>query len=308
MTPKQLLRFGIILVVLAALWALLPRLTRKKPPRTLLSPEDRSKVSRVIFRSLGQEIEILQEESGWRMLRPWSYAADGVEIQELLGRLTQSEYRTLITEKQEKYPLFEVTPSSGIRLQLYTSLQPKSQPVLDILFGKGGSDTDSLFARPSESSRVYEVSGLERRLLERKPQELLYSVLFSISKADIRKIEIQRAQEKLLFQRKQEAWSLNGVALSSQTVSSQLEPVLTALVTLQADQMIPPEEASAIQKNLKKPVLQIAVAGAQKMESLRVAGPEDSGQHLVQKEGAPFLFQLNSWKLEPFQKKKKDYL
>ena len=311
MHPQLLKRLAAVLI---GLWILLTGLTilsRRKPQApTLLSKE--AKPVKVEISSAKQSLLFVQKERDWRMEKPFSHPANGVSIEDLIGKLKTSPLGEILTERSSQHSLFQVDASSGIRLRFF---QAPPAPLLDLWIGKTASEYDSTFVRKEGFNEVREAKNFSRYLADREVSEWLEKKFFSESAESVLEFGIRHPAWTLAFEKKDGSWRWAGdksLILSTSTLQGKAEPLLQSLLSLEADRVLSPEESKSKKEketSLNRPewILTIRMEN-QKTFRVEMGKTDASGQRYVRLPGRDVLYLISSWKLDSLQKTKKDFL
>lgn len=316
MQPKTLKVLGGAFLFLAVAWGLTFLASRQPPPKEALLWERAQDAKKLVI----GKIVLLKADTGWILDQPFHAKADSAKVESFLGKLARVTLSRIVSSDPGRHEYFMVTPSSGIRLQGYTDDKAGS-PVLDVLVGKSGSDYDSVLLRPSGGNDVLDGKGLSRYDVEPEPSRWADRTLVKLEAASIRAVEIHLSTEVVRLKRDGGGWRLDGagVALSTAVVSRLVEPILSKLGGLEADEVLPQTVASsATLRSLRSPELRIFIrytdsvaSGAakvlEKSMELVVAAKGSDFRCAVRKSGDNLLYMVSHWQLEAFRRKRADF-
>lgn len=316
MQPKTLKVLGGAFVVLATAWGLTILASRRPPPKERLLWEKAPDAKKLVI----GEATLLKAADGWALDKPFHAKADRAKVEDFLGKLAKVTLSEAVSSDPGRHEYFMVTTSSGIRLQGYTDDKATS-PALDVLAGKSGADYDSLLLRPSGGNDVLEGKGLSRYDIEQGASRWADRTLAKLDAASIRAVEVRLSTETVRLKRDGGGWRLDdaGVALSSAVVSRLVEPILSKLGGLEADEVLPETAASSPTLiGLRSPELRISVRYADSVASgvakalekrleLAVAAKGNDSRCAVRKSGDSLLYMVSNWQLDAFRKKRSEF-
>jgi hypothetical protein len=296
-------------LVLAAAWGLTLSLSNRSGPQDRFLWEEAQEAQRL---TIG-DTTLTKAGDGWTVEKPFKARADKARIEDLLGKVSKATLSDSVSSDPERHEYFMVTPSSGIRFQGFLGGET---PALDIFVGKSGSDYDSLLVRRPSEPDVLEARGLSRFDFEQGASRWTDRTLAKLDSASIRAIEIRGSTESVKLSRSDRGWRLEGgVVLSTSAVSRHVDPILSKLSVLEADEVLPPAKASsAALKRLRSPELRITVRytdggakGTEKTLALAAASKDADSRCAVRKQGDELVYMLASWQLDSFRRKAADF-
>lgn len=314
MQPKTLKILATVLIVFGCIFGLTQFKQRSTPKRHYLW-EKAKDAQRLIITQGGKSVELAKTGDEWQLRAPFKFGADKPAVEEFLESLSVATLSEPLSTNPERHESFEVTPSSGIQLQAFLQADGKD-PDLDIIIGKRGADYDAFFLRRPKEDEVREGRGLSRHKFEKKPGDWADKTVCKIESGWVKSIEIQQGKESILLTKKGELWHLGDAeaALSTSTVSSLVQPMLTKLGDLKADDIVPDVDASSTTLHaLENPEMRLIVeyvhgdGGDQTLE-LAVGAKGSDYKHPARKKGVDkAVYQLSGWRLDPFRKKTPDF-
>lgn len=252
------------------------------------------------------DVQLARAGGSWREVQPMDYPADEALLQDVLDRLPKVEVGDYLTDSPARYPLFQVTDSSGLRFSAWTA---GDKPALDLVVGKTGSNYDTFYFRDAAGMKVFEARGLPRYLIDRKPGDWLSKLIVSVESDRIKTLTVRGAAGTLSLSRKDKQWLLAGSPLSEAAVTKTLQPMLVSLIRLEADELAP--ASSAPSDAFRKPSLTLelqASAPDGKPLSVRLTAGKAGPIVWLKSDGeSKVVFKLSGWKLDPFRKTAKDF-
>lgn len=310
MHPRTLKRLAAAFALLAAGVAFHVLLKRAAPGPAVLW-EDAAQALRLRISRPGAVVSLERPAPGgaWRMKEPLDFRANQSGINHLLAKLGSAEFSEPLSVDPEALPLFELDESSAIRVQGWLG---DPEPAFDLLFGRAGSAHDALFVRRPGEDEVREARGIMRFMIAGDIGRWADLTLCAIDQTRIVRLEIEGRDSKFALTQSSGRWSLDGAgALPERVVKEKVQPMLSALTRLQADDILLESSAHfAVLRGLQRPELVIRVRHAvpgpagRAEESLElIVGPQKPGfDHPVRKKGVKgVLYELKSWRLESFR-------
>ncbi|MFH1724036.1 MAG: DUF4340 domain-containing protein [Elusimicrobiota bacterium] len=318
MQPKTLKVLAGVFVALCAVWTLARVVRRSAPPEPLLWKEAK-RARRIEIRKPDAATTLVKADAGWSLESPFKFAADGSAVEQLLEKLAAATLSEPLSSDPRRHADFNVDRSSALHLQGFP--EGGEGPGLDLLIGRQGGDYDSLFVRRPGTDEVREARGIARYQIDKKAGEWADKLVCGIGTEKVTSIEIHSPGGVVRLQRKQDKWRLGASEepLPPETVTEQVEPMLTKLSDLKADSVSPETELSSVLlRGLAKPELRVVVGYRDEAgdgekaprKSLELSvGPEDTGsRYPLRKAGVDgVVYQMPGWKLEPFRKKAGDF-
>lgn len=299
MSSKALIRLAAALGVLALAVTGLWYAGRPAAPRAL-GPEGLSgKAARLEIQGPKGRVVLVRSSATWTVESPVAYPADAQALQEVLDGLHKARLSEEVSSDPARHALFGLNESSATRVKVW--IEPSGRPVADFLAGKQGADWDSFFLRFPPAPSVFQVEGLSARAYEKEPRDWLDRTLIAVAKPDVERLSIGSGTRRSEFRYSDGVWTSSGRVLSTAAVEA-LQPVLDALVRLEADQVDLLAAGSKPSAARPEMVIEVGIKGG-KTAALRVGRKGDDGLRLVDKAGeARVRFRVSDWRLEPFRK------
>lgn len=302
MSPRALRALAGAFLILAAVWGGILLLERRRPSRPPLVA-DATRARRVVLIKGGARTVLVGTQAGgWTLEEPFRFPADPTAVDGLLEKLSKASSSELLSSDPSRHALFQVDPSSAIRMTLSAE---DGKPLWDAFIGRPGADFDSFFFRREGEDSVHEARGLERYAFDRLPGTWADRVLCAVEPVALLGVEASSQKKTVSVRREGGAWlRADGVALSSSTVSELLQPFLTTLTRLEADSVTP--EAGVhpfVLRGLATPEFRVVVRhldaeGARRTMTLEVGTRAPEFTRPVKKSGVGgFVYNLADWRL-----------
>ncbi len=217
----------VLLVILIGVYFLV-KLTEHKDRtfRSEMVTIDTSEVSKmVITPKLGsQEKPVVFTKSGnsWKLESgDKTYKPDMASINNILSELVRMKSERVAATDNSKWAEFEVTDSTGTRIQLYN----KNKIIADLYVGKFDYSPQkgqqnpyqqnrgkmSTFVRPADDQEVYAVEGFIKMSIQANANAYRDKTLFAAGKDDLTKITFDYPEnENFVLSKDNNKWLLNG--------------------------------------------------------------------------------------------------
>ncbi|MEO0106575.1 MAG: DUF4340 domain-containing protein [candidate division WOR-3 bacterium] len=177
MKYRTLILMAIIVVILLAVVLL----TGRKPEaKSIVSVEEIKKL-RIERQTDTTEIEI--SNGGYRIVKPINYPADSSLVANLINSLKGLQLGEVISQREEKYDDFEVG-EKGIRLII------KNKKDIAFILGKYAGDYQHSYLRFVDDRKVYLVKGINKFLIDRRPDDWRDKTILRIDRNLIERIVI----------------------------------------------------------------------------------------------------------------------
>ncbi len=265
MKYRSTLIYLILAVLLVAFYFYETREEEKKKrveeaTRALFSvkPDD---VTSLALRSADQEIRVEKEEGVWEILHPVRSAVDAFALSRLLNRLTGLQSLRVISESPKDLSEFglhrpEVTLTFKAGGQDHTLLIGSLSPIEKGYYVAKGGDR-----------KVYSISGDDKRALDRSLIELRDKKLFTLKTDRVRRVIIERKEERWVLDKKDGKWLLEGqedLKIDPGRVEVFVRPILWAEA-----QTFEKEEATDLKPyGLDHPVARVSLSDGEQTEEI----------------------------------------
>jgi len=253
MRPKTLKYIAGVFLALAVSWFLLSRIPSSHDvlPKFWPSAEFADKI---IIRRPDSRIELRRAGGGWRLHAPFQTRADSRTVDNFLKDLARADISEPVSADPSRLTLFLLDESSGIHV---TGFGPNSEvPDFDYLFGRKGSEHDSIFVRRPENADIREVRGLLRENIDKPVSQWADREVAAIERRSIVSLEYAGANQSVLLLQEDGAWSINGRPAEME----KLTPLLDLLTRLEADSILPSDQLHPlVRKGLNNPFRRIKI-------------------------------------------------
>ncbi len=200
----------------------------KKPIRPIIKIES-EKISEFSITSNKGTCKFKKEFNVWRVN---DFKADKKLIDQLFDKIKNIQLTDIISESKDRWDEFEVTESSGVKLEL---------PGVSFFIGKIGYSWDCFYFRFADKDEVWLSKGLSRGFVERPFEEWIDSTILSLNKDEVSEIEISEFKnkklfEKTLFVKTSDYWIKQG-AKEEKFEEEKISEMLDILCSLYADEI-----------------------------------------------------------------------
>lgn len=153
----------------------------------------------------GETARVVREKDGWRMSAPWAVAADGAEVDGLLGALEGLETEEVVAETPAKPSEYGLEPPRGT-----VTLEVEGAPApLVLQLGEKTPDGGAVYARTATAARVFTVPAFAEGSLLKKPFDLRDRNVLHLSRDAVRSLEITGPEgDYALAKGEGEEWSI----------------------------------------------------------------------------------------------------
>jgi hypothetical protein len=240
---------------------------------------------RVEIQRPDSRIVLEKKDDAWHVREPVDFPADKDAVNGLVESLRTLSVGDRLTQRPEKHAAFEVTESSGIRVQVTGA---KTGPV-GLIVGKMASDYTHVYVRRPETPDVYLASGLRRSDLEKPVTQWRDRRVASLGAAEVIGLEVRRKKDAFVLQKSSETWTINGKPADNQRV----DPVISQLRTLSADEFVDPPASQDLKAwGLEPPSEALVIRLAQgDPQELRLGKKDPKSERvIVQRAGEDTLF------------------
>ena len=295
--PKKILLLGVLFVGMIALSIFL--LSKRMPPMDgpgPVLPAEKNTIGKIIIDEPSRSITLEKKEQDWWITAPLEDVANLEIIDQLVGTLNSFTLGTVISEKKDKYPTFDLDPSKATRIQLFK--QGGDQALLEGYVGKQAISYGTSYFRYANQDPVYIATNLPNWVLLRAVEEYRVKKLIPFKQEAVTSFEINGEKASASFTRSSDTWTR---ATSTGPVDVNIvKSFLGKLEQLQAAQF--EDNLDPAQKlGFEKPILTILVETSSGPVSGKVGvlkkykkGEPDLRQRFAQTEGRKTVLLVNS--------------
>ena len=148
---------------------------------------DKAKVKEISLGASGQEaVRIVKEGSGWKVVAPFSAAADTAAVDSMLTSLEKVEADEIVSEQPASLAEYGLdAPARTVSATVEGAPQP-----LAVQFGAKSPDGASVYAKTPQAARVYLVPSWIEGTFDKKPFDLRDRDLLHVKRDDVRQLEV----------------------------------------------------------------------------------------------------------------------
>jgi hypothetical protein len=240
---------------------------------------------------LSSKSHIVLEKRGaeWYLKEPIDYLADQASVGTLIHDVKSLEIKNVVSNKPEKFPVFQVDTASGILFSVYE----KGTKNNSILVGKIGASYTDLYVRKLPSNDVDAVDASILYQINRGAKEWRDKTIMKMPKENIKEIKYQYGDTTFMLAYVDSVWMVGKNTVKTEDVNG----ILGSLSNIQADDFID----TTIQPAPKVSAL-ISYAGNQ----LRFSFLKAQNKYAVQTSNSPQWFVVESWRANSILRRKKD--
>jgi hypothetical protein len=251
MTARQLIRLGVLLVGLLALWGAVSLAGRRgtgSGDSTRLLGLDTAAVDSVLIRSGGDSVILARGAGGWRVN---AYPAASEEIASLLGALADTAEAELVAESAGSHGRLGVAADSGRRVRIAGGRD------VELVVGRPPGSFGKGYARQADGDAVYQLRGRLPELIARPGDEWRDRTIATVPADSIAAIEVQRGRARYVLRRDGARWRLGaGVPVDSARATE----LVQAVSRIRAAGFASPAEADRLR--FDRPDRRLTVTGA----------------------------------------------
>lgn len=250
---------------------------------------DSVSVDKLAMRSAKSNVILEKRGSEWYLKEPIDYKADQASVGTLIHDVKNLDVKNVVSNKPEKFPIFQVDSSSGTTFTIYEKGIPKDS----ILVGKIGASYTDLYVRKLPSNDVDAVDASILYQINRGAKEWRDKTILTVPKASITDIKFQYGDTTFSLAYQDSVWMIGKSVVQTGDVNG----ILGSLSNLQADDFI-----DTTMHPTPKIIALVSYAGNQ----LRFSFLKTQSKYAVQTSNSPQWFVVESWKANSILKRKKD--
>ncbi len=289
-------RNTVTLVALAAILVAVAYLVMQKPGEqsasglgTLLLHIDSVAVDRLEIRSPNSSVVLAKQGSEWYLKEPLDYRAEQASVGTLIHDLKNLSVKSVVSNKPEKFPVFQVDTASGTHFSIYEN----GKKIDSLIVGKMGSTYTEMYVRRLSSNDVDAVDAALQYQINRQPKEWRDKTIIKVPKESIKEIKYQYGDTTFSLAFQDSVWKVGNNAVKT----SDVDGILGWLSNLQADDFIDTTLHPA-------PKLTAAISFSE--NQLRFSFLKPQNKYAVQVSNSPQWFVVEPWKANSILKRKKD--
>jgi len=233
---------------------------------------DPDKISRVELIKQGQEIEFGRNKDDWQIVRPKPLRADGVQVADLVRKLTDAKMDLSVPEKDSATGFTHGTPIATAKLTNQSGSQE-----LQVRKNK-----DTYFAKSSAIEGTFKVDADLGQELNKKLDDFRNKKVFDFGFSDPDKIELHSGDKAYYLTRTGQDWWSNGKKMDPDSVQS----LISQLRDLSAEKFL--------ESGFFSPTIQAIVASDDGKHTEKIAIVKSGTEYLARRENEPAIYQLSS--------------
>lgn len=189
---------------------------------------DKEAVTKIEIVKAGNTISLEKGSNQWLVD---NYKVDEMAIDAILSNLELIEISRLVTDKESKFPLYQVDDKTGIKVTVY------ADETNTFYIGKTGSSSNSILIRKDGENKVYASRKNFRSYFEKSVLDLKDKNIVSIPRENIASLIIENMGKKLFIMNLDSATMISGENVESEPQvagSWMVNSLLTKLNSLNA--------------------------------------------------------------------------
>jgi hypothetical protein len=250
---------------------------------------DSVSVDKLEMRSAKSHIVLEKRGAEWYLKEPIDYKADQTSVGTLIHDVKNLNVKNVVSNKPEKFPIFQVDTTSGTMFTIYEKGIKKDS----ILVGKIGASYTELYVRKLPSDDVDAVDASILYQINRGAKEWRDKTILTVPKESIKEIKYQYGDTTFTLGYQDSVWMIGKNIVKTEDVNG----ILGSLSNLQADDFIDTTMHPA-----PKITALVSYAGNQ----VRFSYLKAQSKYAVQTSSSPQWFVVESWKTNSILKRKKD--
>ena len=238
-----------------------------------------------------QKTHIVLEKRGveWYLKEPIEYQAEPSAVGNFIHALKELRVQSVVSNKPEKFPMFQVDSASGTHLSIYEKGTKKDS----IIIGKVGASYSELYVRKLPSDNVDAVDPAIQYQINRAAKEWRDKTIFKTVKENIKEIRYQYGDTTFTLAFQDSVWKIGTHIVKTEDVNG----ILGWLSNFQADDFI---------DSTLHPAPKITALVSYAGEQLRFAFLKSQNKYAVQSSSSPQWFVVEAWKANSILKRQKD--
>jgi Domain of unknown function (DUF4340) len=241
------------------------------------------KISRFELTTKSQGIEFGRNKDEWQILKPRPLRADSVQVDELVGKLTDARMDLAGSNKDPKE-----AASAFARAMTVATAKVTDQSGTQELQVRRNKDT--YFARSSVVDGVYTVASSLGEALDRKLDDFRNKKLFDFGFNDPSKIELHNGSKAYFLTKGGPDWWSNGKKMDAGTVQSYISNLRGFAAS------------KFVESGFGHPAIEITVTSDDGKRVEKVSIGKSGSSYIAKRENEPTLYQLDASAVDRLQK------
>ncbi len=279
----------VILLVVAYLVMHKPGEQSLSGPGTPLLHIDSVAVDKLEIRSPKSTVVLAKQGTDWYLKEPIDYKAEQTSIGTLIHDLKNLSVKNVISDKPEKFPVFQVDTASGTHVAIYQN----GKKTDSLLVGKMGSTYTEMYVRRLPSNNVDAVDGSLQYQINRQPKEWRDKTIIKVPKESIKEIKYQYGDTTFTLALQDSVWKIGNNVVQMGDVNG----ILGWLSNFQADDFI---------DSTLHPAPRLTCLISFNDNQLRFARLTKLNKYAVQASSSPQWFVVEDWKASSILKRRND--
>jgi hypothetical protein len=156
-------------------------------------------IKKILIKTISDEIILEKKDKIWYLTSPYTYRASD-EIEGFIEKIKSAKLYGPLTEKEELYSLFEINPSSSVKITLSSANE------ISFLTGKATEDFSGIFIKFIDRKSIYELKGVSVWEIKKNPYDLLYKKILELPSNSISKIDIETKLKRISDSKSDDKW------------------------------------------------------------------------------------------------------
>jgi hypothetical protein len=292
---RQFWKTGVVLLVVAGLFAYIWFVDRKKEPagetkkETILTV-DKAKAKEISIEATGQDtIRLVKEGTSWKVTSPFEAPADDSAVSSMLTSLEKLEADEVVVEKATDVAQYGLkSPKRKVSVVVEGEAQPRV-----VEFGDQSPGGSAVYARTPSSPRVFTVATWVEGSFDKKPFDLRDRDLLHIKRDDVRTLEVTGPEGDYALTRTDTGdWSITK-PLTTRAGRWAVDGLLGTLENLRMEQVVEEQAKDLGRYGLGRPSrtvhLVLKDGTSRTLEIGDATGKKDEGKYDAREKGSPLV-------------------
>lgn len=228
------------------------------------------KISRMEVIRKDQDIEFGRNKDDWQIVRPKAMRADGVQVGELVRKLTDAKMDLSVSEKDAVAGFTRGTSVATAKLT-----DPSGSQELQVRKNK-----DTYYAKSSAVEGVFKIDADLGKEFDKKLDDFRDKKLFDFGFSDPNKIELRNGDKAYSLSRNGQDWWSNGKKMDPDSVQS----LISKLRDLSAEKFV--------ESGAPSPTIQATVVSDDGKRTEKIGIAKSGNDYLAKRENEAAVYQL----------------
>ena len=227
----------------------------------------------LVLASREQTIELAKQEGRWRLLQPINARASRERIEDLLGKLTDLEADSFVTDKPEDLAAY------GLDRPVVATTLKKGEEKVKVLFGKTLADRLNIYAKNDAETTVVTLKIDILDELGVTADDFRDRQVTHLVAANVEQLEVKLPKEVVKFRKEDDKWQFvdrAGLAIDSSAVDDFVKSVQDA----QIEKFVAEEVSDPAKYGLAEPRAVITLPTSSETESFRLGAQTEELAYL----------------------------